>query len=46
MEVSCLEKITIRIDEIEKATGIDFFHLLPDEIEDEVEVTFDWNVWR
>ena len=34
------------IDEIEKATGIDFFHLLPDEIEDEVEATYDWNVWR
>ena len=34
------------IDEIEKITGIDFFHLLPDEIESKVEREYDWNNWK
>ena len=34
------------IDEIEEITGIDFFHLLPDEIEDEVENTYNWDNWK
>jgi endonuclease G len=34
------------IDEIENITGIDFFHLLPDEIEDETEIRYDWNDWE
>lgn len=34
------------IDEIEDITGIDFFHLLPDEIEDEIEIRYDWNDWE
>ena len=34
------------IDEIEEITGIDFFHNLPDDIEAEVEGTFDWNKWK
>lgn len=34
------------IDEIEKITGIDFFHKLPDEIEDKVESRYDWSVWE
>ena len=34
------------IDEIENITGIDFFHLLPDEIEDEIEIRYDWNDWE
>ena len=34
------------IDEIEEITGIDFFHLLPDEIETGVESQFDWNDWK
>lgn len=34
------------IDEIEEITGIDFFHNLPDDIETEVESTFDWNKWK
>ena len=34
------------IDEIEEITGIDFFHLLSDEIEDDVERRFDWNDWK
>lgn len=34
------------IDSIEKMTGIDFFHKLPDEVEDVVESEYNWNVWR
>ena len=34
------------IDEIEEITGIDFFHLLPDEIEDGIEAIYDWNDWK
>ena len=34
------------IDEIEEITGIDFFHLLPDEIETGVESQFNWNDWK
>lgn len=34
------------IDEIEDITGIDFFHLLPDEIEGIAEAGYDWNDWE
>ena len=34
------------IDEIEDITGIDFFHLLPDEIEGIAEAGYDWNDWK
>lgn len=34
------------IDEIEEITGIDFFHLLADEIENEIEARYDWNDWK
>lgn len=34
------------IDEIEELTDIDFFHKLPDEIEDFVESGYDWSVWN
>ena len=34
------------IDEIEDIAGIDFFYLLPDEIEDETEIRYDWNDWK
>lgn len=34
------------IDEIEDITGIDFFHLLPDEIERIAEAGYDWNDWE
>lgn len=34
------------IDEIENITGIDFFHLLPDEIEGIAEAGYDWNDWK
>lgn len=34
------------IDEIEEITGIDFFHKLPDRLEDKVESGFEWKDWR
>lgn len=34
------------IDEIEELTGLDFFHRLPDEIENKAESAYDWNVWK
>lgn len=34
------------IDEIEKITGIDFFHKLPDGLEDKVESGFEWKDWQ
>ena len=34
------------IDEIEEITGIDFFHLIPDDIEADTESQFDWNDWK
>jgi endonuclease G len=41
-----LQTYTKSIDEIEEITGIDFFHLLPDEIETGVESQFNWNDWK
>ena len=35
----------VTIDELEQATGIDFFHNLPDDIENKVEATTDPAVW-
>jgi endonuclease G len=40
-----LDSYAKSIDEIEAITGIDFFHLLPDEIESSVESIYDWNDW-
>ena len=34
------------IDEIEEITGIDFFHRLPDEIEEKTESEYDWELWK
>ena len=33
------------IDELEKLTGIDFFHNLPDDIEDRVEAEYSEGLW-
>ncbi len=41
-----LDSYTKSIDEIEEITGIDFFHLLPDNVETEVENVFDWGDWE
>ena len=34
------------IDQVERITGMDFFPVLPDDIEDEVESKLDMNLWR
>ena len=34
------------IDEIEEITGIDFFHRLPDEIEEKTESEYGWELWK
>jgi len=34
------------IDQVERITGMDFFPILPDDIEDEVESKLDMNLWR
>ena len=34
------------IDEVERITGIDFFPILPDDLEKEVESTLDMELWR
>ena len=34
------------IDDIERITGIDFFHLLPDDTESSVESVYDWDDWK
>lgn len=33
------------VDEVERITGIDFFHALPDEVEDKVEATYNLSSW-
>lgn len=41
-----LQKYALTIDNIEKLTGIDFFHLLPDEQEKLIESTLNLKNWR
>lgn len=41
-----LSSYAVSIDSIEHITGIDFFHMLPDEIENTVESEYNWNVWK
>jgi endonuclease G len=41
-----LSKYVRSIDEIEEISGIDFFHRLPDEIEEKMESEYDWDLWR
>ena len=41
-----LQSYARSIDEIEQITGIDFFHLLDDDIENETEALYDWNDWK
>ena len=40
-----LSKFAVSIDEVEKMTGIDFFHSLPDAIENEIELKYDMEIW-
>ncbi len=41
-----LAEHAVTIDEVERVTGIDFFHLLPDDIEKKVEAEVDKAVWK
>ncbi|MGB0429745.1 MAG: DNA/RNA non-specific endonuclease [Bacteroidia bacterium] len=36
----------VSIDSLEQVTGLDFYHLLPNNIEDSLEQTKDWIVWQ
>jgi len=40
-----LRSFAVSIDEVEKMTGIDFFHSLPDAIENEIELKYDIEIW-
>lgn len=40
-----LQAYTMSIDEIEEITHIDFFHRLPDDIEETVESSYEWDEW-
>ncbi len=44
--LSELQKYAVSIDELEKATGIDFFCNLRDDIETNVEGSFDFTAWK
>lgn len=41
-----LSSYAVSIDSIEHITGIDFFHMLPDKIENTVESEYNWNIWK
>ena len=41
-----LQSYARSIDEIEEITGIDFFHHLDDDIENLIEIGFNWNDWK
>ena len=40
-----ISKFAVTIDEVEEITGIDFFHSLPDAIENEIELKYDMKKW-
>lgn len=40
------ETLAMTIDDVEKATGLDFFPSLPDDIENAVESAYDWTFWK
>ena len=42
---SSLKSFAVSIDEVERRTGIDFYHSLPDEIENQIESTIDISKW-
>jgi len=42
---SSLQSFAVTIDEVERKTGIDFYHSLSDEIENQIESTIDVNKW-
>ena len=40
-----LYMFSVSIDQVEKVTNLDFFHLLPDDIEEKLESVLDSKVW-
>jgi len=42
---SSLQSFAVTIDEVENRTGIDFYHSLPDEIENQIESSINVNKW-
>ncbi len=36
----------VSIDEVEQATGFDFFHILPDDVEDVLEAQAEYRMWE
>jgi len=42
---SSLKSFAVSIDEVERKTGIDFYHSLPDEIEKQIESSIDVSKW-
>lgn len=42
---SSLQSYAVTIDEVERRTGINFYHSLPDEMENQIESTIDVNKW-
>jgi len=41
-----LSHYTRTVDEVERITGLDFFPLLPDDVEERIESGIDWEAWR
>ena len=40
-----MNSYVVSVDEVEKATGLDFFAKLPDEIQSKLEAKSDWTAW-
>ena len=41
-----LQNFAVSVDDLEQLTGLDFFPLLPDNVESKLESNFDVNLWR
>ena len=41
-----MQQAACTVDEVEQLTGLDFFSMLPDEIEDTIESDFNWSYWK
>lgn len=41
-----LDSYTNSVDQVERITGIDFFPALPDDVEKQVEASYDWKKWN
>jgi endonuclease G len=46
MSSASVKQYAMSVDEVEKITGIDFFHILPDEKEEKIESTFEPEKWN